>query len=75
MAGVPADVVEAARAAAERDGQDGHKITLQFPSYFPVLQYGTHRPLRERLYTAYVTRASEMGTVELDNNPVMAELL
>jgi len=75
MAGVPADVVEAARAAAERDGQDGHKITLQFPSYFPVLQYGTHRPLRERLYTAYVTRASELGPVELDNNPVMAELL
>jgi oligopeptidase A len=75
MAGVPDDVLEAARAAAERDGQAGHKITLQFPSYFPVLQYGTHRPLREKLYTAYVTRASELGPVELDNNPVMAELL
>jgi oligopeptidase A len=73
--GVPDDVVQAARAAAERDGLAGHKITLQFPSYFPVLQYGTHRGLREKLYTAYVTRASELGSSERDNTPVMAELL
>ncbi|MEK8033696.1 M3 family metallopeptidase [Ideonella sp. DXS29W] len=75
LAGVPADVVEGMRAAAEKDGQAGHKITLHFPSYFPVLQYGSHRPLREKLYTAYVTRASELGPAELDNSPVMAELL
>jgi oligopeptidase A len=75
MAGVPPDVVQAARAAAQADGQAGHKITLRFPSYFPVLQYGTHRPLREKLYAAYVTRASEQGPAERDNGPVMAELL
>ncbi len=75
LAGVPADVLEGMRAAAEKDGQAGYKITLHFPSYFPVLQYGSHRPLREKLYTAYVTRASEQGPAELDNSPVMAELL
>ncbi|HJV69327.1 M3 family metallopeptidase [Ideonella sp.] len=75
LAGVPADVVQGMRAAAEKDGQEGHKITLHFPSYFPVLQYGRHRPLREKLYTAYVTRASELGPAELDNSAVMAELL
>jgi oligopeptidase A len=75
LAGVPADVLEGMRAAAEKDGQPGYKITLHFPSYFPVLQYGSHRPLREKLYTAYVTRASEQGPAELDNSPVMAELL
>ena len=75
MAGVPADVVQAARAAAEKDGREGHKITLHFPSYFPVLQYGSHRPLRELLYRANVTRASELGPAELDNGPVMAELM
>jgi oligopeptidase A len=75
LAGVPADVMQGMREAAEKDGQAGHKITLHFPSYFPVLQYGSHRPLREKLYTAYVTRASELGPAELDNTPIMAELL
>jgi len=75
LAGVPADVVQGMREAAEKDGQAGHKITLHFPSYFPVLQYGSHRPLREKLYAAYVTRACEQGPPELDNSPIMAELL
>ena len=75
LAGVPADVVQGMREAAEKDGQAGHKITLHFPSYFPVLQYGSHRPLREKLYTAYVTRASELGPSELDNSAIMSELL
>jgi oligopeptidase A len=75
LAGVPADVIEGMREAAEKDGQSGHKISLHFPSYFPVLQYGSHRPLREKLYAAYVTRASEQGPAELDNSPIMAELL
>ena len=75
MAGVPEDVKGAARAAAEADGREGHKITLHFPSYFPVMQYGSHRPLRELLHRAYVTRASELGPAELDNSPLMAELL
>ena len=75
LAGVPADVLAGMRAAAEADGQPGHKITLHFPSYFPVLQYGSHRPLREKLYTAYVTRASEFGPTELDNSALMSELL
>jgi oligopeptidase A len=75
LAGVPDDVKVAARAAAEAESKDGHKITLHFPSYFPVLQYGENRALREKLYTAYSTRASELGKPELDNGPVMRELL
>ncbi len=76
MDGVPADVKQAARDAAQAEGKEGHKITLHFPSYFPVMQYGRHRPLRERLYRAYVTRASELADKPaLDNTPLMAELL
>ena len=75
MEGVPADVKQAARTAAEAANQQGYKITLHVPSYLPVMQYGRHRPLRERLYRAYVTRASELGTPELDNSPLMVELL
>ena len=75
LAGVPADAVEVARAAAKADGRDGCKLTLHFPSYLPVMQMGRNRALREKLYTAYVTRASEFGPPERDNTPVMRELL
>jgi oligopeptidase A len=78
LAGVPADAIEAARAAARADGDAGPddcKLTLHFPSYLPVMQMGRNRELREKLYTAYVTRASEFGPPERDNSPVMRELL
>jgi len=59
--GLPEDAREAARNAAEKDGKSGYKFTLHFPSYFPVMQYASSRTLRETLYRAYVTRASELG--------------
>jgi len=75
LAGVPADAIEAARAAAQADGREGCKLTLHFPSYLPVMQMGRKRELREKLYRAYVTRASEFGPPERDNSAVMRELL
>lgn len=75
LTGVPDDVKQAARAAAEADGKPGFKLTLHFPSYFPVMQYGADRALREELYTAYATRASELGKPEHDNSAIMQELL
>ncbi|MDI4633889.1 M3 family metallopeptidase [Pelomonas sp. V22] len=76
LKGVPADVVSAARAAAEAEGKQGHKITLHFPSYMPVMQYADDRALRERIYRAYSTRASELGAnPALDNGPLMQEML
>jgi len=73
--GVPPDVIEATRAAAEAEGKDGHKLTLHMPSYLPVMQYASHRPLRETLYRAYATRASEFGAPERDNSALMQEIL
>ncbi|ALT76310.1 M3 family metallopeptidase [Paucibacter sp. KCTC 42545] len=76
LAGVPADAIEAARSAAEAEGKPGYKLTLHFPSYLPVMQYAENRALRERLYTAYVTRASELGDKpEWDNSAIIEELL
>jgi oligopeptidase A len=75
LAGVPADVLQATRAAAETDGQSGHKLTLHQPVYQPLMQYATHRELRATLYKAYVTRASEFGPTEQDNTPLMRELI
>jgi len=73
--GVPADVLQATREAAQADGKAGHKLTLHHPVYGPVMQYASQRALRRTLYTGYVTRASEMGPSERDNGPLMQELL
>ena len=76
LAGVPQDVVEATRAAAQAEGKDGHKVTLKLPCYLPVMQFGTHRPLRERLYRAYATRASEQSAQpEFDNTGLIRQIL
>lgn len=73
--GVPPDVVQAARAAAQAEGKSGHKLTLKMPSYLPVMQFGHNRTLRERLYRAYVTRASDQGDPQFDNTPLVREIL
>jgi oligopeptidase A len=75
LAGLPDDAKSAARHEAERAGRQGWRFTLQFPSYFPVMQYAQDRSLREALYSAYVTRASEFGDAALDNGPLIDELL
>ncbi len=75
LQGVPADVLQATRSAAEAEGNAGHKLTLHQPVYQPVMQYATHRELRATLYKAYVTRASELGPAPQDNTPLMRELI
>ena len=75
LAGVPADVMDAARAAAEEDGKPGWKITLRMPSYYPVMQYARNRALRETLYRGFAVRASELGNPEWDNSAVMRRIL
>ena len=61
LAGVPDDVKAAARVDAEKNGKAGYRFTLQFPSYFPLLQYADDRVLRETIYRASTTKASELG--------------
>jgi oligopeptidase A len=67
--------LQATADAAKAAGQSGHRLGLQFPVYGPVMQYADNRALRETLYKAYVTRASEHGPAELDNSALMRELL
>jgi oligopeptidase A len=75
LAGIPEDARDAARAAAEREGKPGWKFTLQMPSYLPVMQYADDRALRERMYRANATRASEQGKPEWDNGPLIGRIL
>jgi len=71
LAGIPQDV----RDAAQQGDARRWKFTLHMPSYLPVMQYAEDRALREQMYRAYATRASEFGKPELDNTPVIARLL
>ncbi|CAN5363206.1 M3 family metallopeptidase [soil metagenome] len=75
LAGLPEDERQAARERAEQDGQAGFKISLQYPSYYPVLQYADDRALRETVYRANSTKAAEFGRSEWDNGPLIVELL
>lgn len=73
--GVPEDALALFAAAAQADEKTGYKITLQFPFYFPVMQYAHSRALRQKLYDAYVKRASEFGLPEHDNTEIIREKL
>ncbi len=75
LAGLPAEVVAAARAAAQKDGKDGYKLTLQMPCYLPVQTYADNRTLREQLYRANAVRASEFGDAALDNSANIDRIL
>lgn len=75
LKGIPADVLDAARQAAEEDGKTGWKLTLKMPCYLPVMQYAQDRALREAMYRGYGTVASEQGDAKFDNSPLIEELL
>ncbi|MDL4861645.1 oligopeptidase A [Halomonas elongata] len=77
LAGLPESALATLAANAEAKGQQGYRITLDFPSFFPVMTHADDRELRREVYTAFVTRASEKGpnAGEFDNAPVMEEIL
>ena len=77
LSGLPDSAKEAAKALAEAQEKTGWLFTLDIPSYLPVMTYCDNSELREKLYRAYVSRASDIGpnAGEYDNSPIMAELL
>ena len=76
MAGVPEDVCKSTQAAAQAQGQDGHLLNLKMPCYLPIMQYAKSSSLREKLYRAYVTRASDQADKpEQDNTALIQEIL
>ncbi len=78
VAGIPIDVLQVAKSLAAADSCTGWKFTLHMPSYLPVLQYADNRALREQMYRAYATRASELDDrvgVAKDNMPLINQIL
>ncbi|KQQ54165.1 oligopeptidase A [Pseudomonas sp. Leaf127] len=75
--GLPESAIAQMAAAAQAKDLEGYLITLEFPSYYAVMTYANDRALREELYTAYCTRASDQGpnAGQNDNGPVMEQIL
>ena len=61
LSGLPEDAMAMFAAAAQAEGKSSYKIGLQMPHYLAVMQYADNRELREQIYRAYVTRASELS--------------
>lgn len=77
LKGLPEDAIEGAAKAAKQRELSGWVITLDFPAYYAVMTYADQAALREQLYRAYSTRASDQGpnAGRWDNGPVMDEIL
>lgn len=77
LSGLPESALDMLKANAEAKGVEGYRITLDFPSYFPVMSYADDRALREEVYTAFVTRASDQGpnAGQYDNSVIMSEMV
>ncbi|TKF36113.1 oligopeptidase A [Vibrio kanaloae] len=77
LAGMPESALAAAKAAAESKEQEGYLLTLDIPSYLPVMTYCDNQELRKELYEAYATRASDRGpnAGKWDNTEIITEQL
>ena len=77
LAGMPDSALAAAKAAAETKELEGYLLTLDIPSYLPVMTYCDNQELRKELYEAYVTRASDRGpnAGKWDNTEIITEQL
>ncbi|MCH8537806.1 MAG: oligopeptidase A [Alkalimonas sp.] len=77
LAGLPEDAKLAAAEEAKHRELDGWVITLEFPSYLAVMTYADDRALRQELYSAYCTRASDQGPTagQFDNTEIIEETL
>jgi oligopeptidase A len=72
LAGLPPSAIDAARQSAESKKSSGWRFTLQAPSYIPAMTYLDDRSIREQMYRAFATRATEP---DRDNRPLLARIL
>ena len=77
LEGLPESALAAAKQAAQEKDQAGYLLTLDFPSYLPVMTYAKNRILRQEVYQAFATRASDQGpnAGEFDNSAIIEKLL
>lgn len=77
LAGLPESVLTMLAQKAQEKEQQGYLLSLDFPVYHAVMSYAKLRPLRQEVYMAYMTKASEQGPQagQFDNSAIMVETL
>src|SRR6185312_10103736 len=77
LTGIPVHILTTAAEAAQQKNLTGWLLTLDFPCYYAVISYADNRALRQEIYTAYITRASEQGPQagQFDNSKIMLDIL
>ncbi|MCX8583980.1 MULTISPECIES: oligopeptidase A [unclassified Gilliamella] len=77
LSGMPESALAAAKEQAKAKEQDGWLLTLDIPSYLPVMTYCDNRDLRFELYQAYNTRASDQGpnAGKWDNTEIIKQII
>jgi oligopeptidase A len=77
LQGLPESAFALACDTAEREGLPGWLLTLEAPSYFPVMNYADSAELRREMYEALTTRASDQGpnAGQWDNTDLIDEIL
>lgn len=77
LAGLPESALFAAKQSAESKGLKGYRFTLEIPSYLPIMTYCKNAALREEMYRAYATRASDQGpnAGKWDNTAIIEEIM
>ena len=76
LQGLPESSIQLLKQYGQQRELDQAVATLDIPSYLAIMTYAETRELREVLYRAYTTRASELGGhPEFDNTAVMEEIL
>jgi oligopeptidase A len=77
LAGLPQSAQDLAAQTAQQRGEQGWMLTLDFPSFYPVMTYADDRELRREMYEAYNTRASDQGPHDrkYDNSKLMDRIL
>ncbi|OCG06646.1 oligopeptidase A [Gilliamella sp. wkB178] len=77
LSGMPESALAAAKQQAKDKDQEGWLLTLDIPSYLPVMTYCDNRDLRFELYQAYNTRASDQGpnAGKWDNTEIIKQIL
>lgn len=76
LKGLPEQAIQMAKEDAIRLKKQGYVLTLEYPSFSAAIKYLADRELRKRIYTAYVTRASDQGpnANQFDNTPIIEEI-
>ena len=77
LAGIPETTRTLAKTTAETDNLSGWMLTLDFPCYLAIMTYADNPALRQEIYTAFATRASDINpdTIQWDNTKIMDDLL